>query len=45
MGTVPVLRFIAKFDFLKNAVKGRRFPAVLTLSMFKALEVDMLQEI
>ena len=45
MGTVPALRFIAQFDFLKKAVKGRRFPALLALSTFKALEVDMLQEI
>ena len=45
MGTVSTFRYIAKFDFLKKAVKGKRFPAVLTVSTFKALEVDMLQEI
>ena len=43
MGTVLALKFVAKFDFLKKALK--RFPAVLAVSTLKALEVDMLQEI
>ena len=45
MGTVPALRYVAQFDFLKKAVKGKRFPAVLALSTFKAMEEEMLQEI
>ena len=45
MSAVPALEFVAKFDFLKKVLKGKRFPAVLTVSTFKALEVDMLQEI
>ena len=45
MGTVPALRYVAKFDFLKKAVKGKRFPAVLAVSTFKAFEGDVLQEI
>ena len=45
MGTVPALRYVAKFGILKKAVKGKRFHAVLAVSTFKALEADMLQEI
>ena len=45
MDTVPALRYIAKFDILKKAVKRKRFPAALAGSMFKALQMDMLQEI
>ena len=45
MATVPALRYIVKFDILKKAVKGKRSPAVLTVSTFKALETDMLQDI
>ena len=45
MGTVPALTYVAQFDFLKKAVKGKRFPAVLALSTFKAIEEGMLQEI
>ena len=45
MGTVPALRYVAEFDFLKKAMKRKGFPAVLVLSTFKAIEEEMLQDI
>ena len=45
MSILPALRYIAKFDFLKKAGKGKRFPKVLALSTFKAIGEEMLQEI